>query len=92
MVRSDDIDRGGWNSVVPSRLIIPLDIHMVRTCRERLGFLDGARVSASPTLRDAVAVTEQFTLYSPDDPVKYDFALTRPGIDPRPGDEIFRCL
>ena len=92
MVRSDDIDRGGWNSVAPSRLIVPLDIHMVRTCRERLGFLGGARVSASPTLRDAVAVTEQFALYSPDDPVKYDFALTRPGIDPRPGDEIFRCL
>lgn len=92
MVRSDDIDPGGWDSVSPSRLIVPLDVHMVRTCREKLGFLDKMRPSASPTLRDALEVTRQFALYSPSDPVKYDFALTRPGIDPRPGDEVFGCF
>lgn len=91
MVRNDDIDPGGWNSVSPARLIVPLDTHMAKTCRERLGFLGGSGLS-SPSLRDALAVTEQFALYSPEDPVKYDFALTRPGIDPRPGDEIFGCL
>ena len=91
MVRSDDIDPGGWEHVMPSALIVPLDVHMARTCRERLGFLGPARAAASPTFRDALAVTERFALYSPEDPVKYDFALTRPGIDPRPGDEAYGC-
>lgn len=91
MVRSDDIDPGGWEHVLPSALIVPLDVHMARTCRERLGFLGSARAAASPTFRDALAVTERFAVYSPDDPVKYDFALTRPGIDPRPGDEAYGC-
>lgn len=92
MVRRDDIDPGGWNSVLPSRLIVPLDVHMARTCRERLGFLGKARASTAPTLRDALEVTARFALYSPEDPVKYDFALTRPGIDPHPGDEVFGCF
>lgn len=92
MVRRDAVDPGGWDSVSPSRLIVPLDVHMARTCRERLGFLGKARAAGSPTLKDALAVTGQFAIYSPDDPVKYDFALTRPGIDPLPGDEIFGCL
>jgi uncharacterized protein (TIGR02757 family) len=92
MVRRDDIDPGGWERVLPSALIVPLDVHMARTCRERLGFLGSARAAASPTFRDALAVTERFALYAPDDPVKYDFALTRPGIDPRPGDEAYGCL
>ncbi len=91
MVRRDDIDPGGWEHVLPSALIVPLDVHMARTCRERLGFLGQARAAASPTFRDALAVTERFALYSPEDPVKYDFALTRPGIDPRPGDEAYGC-
>ena len=91
MARKDDIDPGGWESLSPSRLIVPLDVHMARTCRDRLGFLGAARASGSPTLKDALAVTARFTPYAPDDPVKYDFALTRPGIDPRPGDEIFGC-
>jgi uncharacterized protein (TIGR02757 family) len=92
MVRNDDIDPGGWDSISPARLIVPLDTHMVATCRERLGFLDKTKKSSQPTLKDALAVTSQFALYSPDDPVKYDFALTRPGIDPMPGDEVFACL
>lgn len=92
MVRRDAIDPGGWGSVSPSRLIVPLDVHMARTCRDRLGFLTKASAARSPTLKDALAVTAQFAMYSPGDPVKYDFALTRPGIDPRPGDEIFGCL
>lgn len=105
MVRHDEIDPGCWKSVDPARLIVPMDTHMVRTCRERLGFLPaasgaqaapgGSRKSglktSSPTLADALSATAAFRLYAPDDPVKYDFALTRPGIDPRPGDERFGC-
>jgi uncharacterized protein (TIGR02757 family) len=85
MVRQDEVDPGGWNGVDRSRLIIPLDLHMVRVCRERLGFIS----SPYATLRNALAATAGFRLYSPEDPVKFDFSLTRPGIDPDPGDERF---
>jgi len=87
MVRSDDVDPGGWKGIDPARLIVPLDTHMVRVCAFRLGFIE--RPVAD--LRRAIAATAGFRLYSPADPVKYDFALTRPGIDPEAGDERFAC-
>jgi len=87
LVREDGIDPGGWSRVEPSRLVVPLDLHMLQVCSERLHFI------ASPTanIKNALAATRAFRLYSPLDPVKYDFALTRPGIDPAPGDERFGC-
>ncbi len=85
LVRRDEVDPGGWDGVDRSRLIVPLDLHMVRVCRERLRFIS----SPYATLRNALAATAGFRLYAPEDPVKYDFALTRPGIDPDPGDERF---
>ena len=60
---------------------------MVRVCVERLGFIS----SPYANLRNALASTAGFRLYAPEDPVKYDFSLTRPGIDPEPGDERFGC-
>lgn len=93
MVRSDEVDPGDWTRVSPARLVVPLDVHMVRTCRDRLGFIPlGTGKTPAPTLRTALAVTARFAEYSPEDPVRYDFALTRPGIDPRPGDDVFHCL
>jgi uncharacterized protein (TIGR02757 family) len=92
MVRKDAIDPGPWNRVSPSVLVVPMDTHMAATCRVRLGFLRERRSNAQPSLRDALEVTRRFTVYSPEDPVKYDFALTRPGIDPHPGDEVYGCL
>jgi uncharacterized protein (TIGR02757 family) len=87
LVRSDAIDPGGWTRVDRSRLVVPLDLHMTRVCSARLRFIPSAKAD----LRNALAATEAFRLYAPDDPVKYDFALTRPGIDPAPGDERFGC-
>jgi uncharacterized protein (TIGR02757 family) len=87
MVRKDGVDPGGWGRVERSRLLVPLDTHMVRVCRERLGFI----ASSYANLKNALAATAAFRLYAPEDPVKYDFALTRPGIDPEPGDERFGC-
>lgn len=94
MIRRDYIDPGCWCGLSPSRLIVPMDTHMIRTCADRLGFLEprGAAAVPTATLRDAIRVTETFRLYAPEDPVKFDFALTRPGIDPWPGDERFGCL
>jgi len=92
MVRHDDVDPGGWSFVSPARLVVPMDTHMAATCVHRLGFLDRKQAATSPNLKDALQATAHFALYAPEDPVKYDFALTRPGIDPRPGDEVFGCL
>jgi uncharacterized protein (TIGR02757 family) len=75
MVRSDDVDAGLWRSVDKSKLIVPVDVHIARLCRI-LGFHNHKNVS----LKTAVEITRNFVLISPDDPVKYDFALSRIGI------------
>jgi uncharacterized protein (TIGR02757 family) len=85
LVREDAVDPGGWPRVDRSRLVVPLDVHMTRVCSGRLGFLPAPRAD----LRAALLATAAFRLYAPADPVKYDFALTRAGIDPEPGDERF---
>jgi uncharacterized protein (TIGR02757 family) len=87
LVREDSVDPGGWTRVERSRLVAPLDLHMTLVCSERLGFLDSPKADLASALR----ATAAFRLYAPEDPVKYDFALTRPGIDPAPGDERFGC-
>ena len=87
MVRRDAVDPGGWDRVDRARLVVPLDLHMLRVCSDRLGLIR----SPYANLKNALAATAAFRVYAPDDPVKYDFALTRPGIDPSPGDERFGC-
>lgn len=91
MARRDGVDPGPWTLIPQARLVVPMDVHMFRTCRDRLHFFGrGSRVEA-PRLSHALTATAAFRLYAPDDPVRFDFALTRPGIDPRPGDEAFAC-
>jgi len=75
MVRRDAVDPGGWEEVQASRLVVPLDTHMHRISL-RLGLT--ARKQAS--LRTALEVTFAFRSIEPDDPVRYDFCLTRLGI------------
>jgi uncharacterized protein (TIGR02757 family) len=75
MVRSDDVDPGGWDEISPSKLIVPLDVHMHRICMA-LGM-----TSRKPAdLNTALEITQGFRAFMPEDPVKYDFALTRIGI------------
>ena len=75
MVRSDQVDPGVWESVSASKLIVPLDTHMIRLCRI-LGLYDARTV----TLKTAVEVTNKFAQICPEDPVKFDFSLCRIGI------------
>jgi len=75
VVRNDDVDLGLWKSIPPSKLIVPLDTHMIRLCRI-LGFHN----SKTASLSTAQQVTNAFKEIAPDDPVKYDFALSRIGI------------
>jgi uncharacterized protein (TIGR02757 family) len=75
MVRKDDVDPGGWDTVPRSKLIIPLDTHMHRIC---LALRLTQRKQAD--MRTATQITAAFRTIAPEDPVKYDFALTRLGI------------
>lgn len=75
MVRSDEVDPGLWNSIDKAKLIVPIDIHMSRLCKI-LGLYDRETIS----LAVALEITESFAKIVPDDPVKYDFALSRIGI------------
>ena len=75
MVRHDAIDPGCWAGIHPSRLLMPLDTHIfgfARACGfTRRATADGMAVQE---------ITSVFRQISPDDPIRYDFALTRPGI------------
>ena len=75
MVRSDDVDAGLWRSIDKSKLIVPVDVHMARLCKI-LGFHNHKNV----TLKTALEITNHFAGIEPEDPVKYDFALSRIGI------------
>jgi uncharacterized protein (TIGR02757 family) len=75
MIRSDNVDPGGWDGVPASRLVVPLDIHM-----HRFALLLGLTERKQANLAAAREITAEFAGMSPDDPVKYDFALTRLGI------------
>lgn len=75
LVRRDNVDPGGWDAVSPSCLIVPLDTHMYR-----IGIEHGLTEKKSPNMKAALEITEAFAHFCPEDPVRYDFALTRPGI------------
>ncbi len=75
MVRKDEVDPGGWDNVPRSMLIVPLDTHMYRICLA-LGLTQRKQAD----MRTAMEITTAFRTIAPDDPVKYDFALTRLGI------------
>ncbi len=75
LVRSDEVDPGGWKIIKPAQLIVPTDTHMYNIAK-KLGFT--SRKSAD--LKTALEITEGFKKICPDDPAKYDFVLTRFGI------------
>lgn len=77
MVRKDCIDPGGWEGVPLSSLLVPLDTHMLKVA----GILNLTRRKTAD-YNTAREITNSLSLYDPEDPVKYDFSLTRPGINP----------
>jgi uncharacterized protein (TIGR02757 family) len=75
MVRKDRVDPGGWDKVPRSMLIIPLDTHMRHICTDL--HMTCRKNADMPT---AIEITEAFRKIAPEDPVRYDFSLTRLGI------------
>jgi len=75
MVRRDAIDFGTWTLVSPSRLIIPLDTHVIR-----LGRCLGLTRYRSPNWKMAAEITASLRRIDPTDPVRYDFSLCHLGM------------
>lgn len=75
MVRRDEVDPGFWSRIPASKLIIPLDTHMYKIC-----FSIGFTSRKSADFKTAAEITASFREFSSEDPVKYDFSLTRLGI------------
>jgi len=75
VVRNDDIDLGIWKKVLPSDLIIPLDVHVGRIVK-KIGITNRKNTG----WRTAEEVSENLRKICPNDPIKYDFSLCRLGI------------
>lgn len=75
MVRRDQVDPGGWTTVSPSQLIVPLDTHVIRLGR----CLRLTRLT-SPGWRMASEITASLRALDPHDPVRYDFSLCHLGM------------
>lgn len=69
------VDFGLWESISPSQLIIPLDVHTGRTARS-LGLISRTQSD----WRAATELTAALAEMAPQDPVRYDFALFSIGI------------
>jgi len=87
MARRDRVDPGPWRSVSRAKLVVPLDTHLHRIARQLR--LTGRKQA---DLKTAIEITEGFARYSPRDPVRYDFSLTRLGINPACRDDDALCL
>jgi uncharacterized protein (TIGR02757 family) len=84
MVRSDEVDPGDWEGIPSSKLVVPLDTHMHRICRAL-----GLTKRRQADMKTALEITESFKCIVPDDPVQYDFTLTRLGMWGDPDLELF---
>jgi len=75
MVRKDELDFGLWCEIPTSKLIIPVDTHVARICKQ-LKLTKRKNVS----WQMAEEITENLKKFDLNDPVKYDFAICHIGI------------
>ena len=75
MVRHDALDLGTWTRVPASKLIVPLDTHVIRVGR----CLQLTRYT-SPGWKMARDITSSLATIEPADPVRYDFSICHLGM------------
>ena len=75
MVRADEVDLGVWTRVPASRLIVPLDTHVIR-----LGRCLKLTRYTSPGWPMAADITASLRRLDPHDPVRFDFSLCHIGM------------
>ena len=75
MVRRDAVDFGIWTHIPASKLVVPLDTHVIRVgrCLQLTRYV-------SPGWKMAADITASLRALDPDDPVKYDFSLCHIGM------------
>lgn len=75
LVRGDLIDLGLWDEIPRSALLVPMDAHMFRFGKDF-----GLVSRSSPDLKAAIQLTDELMKVDPEDPVRFDFSITRRGI------------
>jgi uncharacterized protein (TIGR02757 family) len=75
MVRKDAIDMAVWTRVAPSRLVVPLDTHVIR-----LGRCLRLTRYTSPGWKMAAEITASLREMDAADPVRFDFSLCHVGM------------
>jgi uncharacterized protein (TIGR02757 family) len=75
MVRRDEVDLGVWTRVSASRLIVPLDTHIIR-----LGRCLRLTRYVSPGWKMAADITASLRRLDPVDPVRFDFSICHLGM------------
>jgi uncharacterized protein (TIGR02757 family) len=75
MVRRDEVDLGVWTRVPASKLIVPLDTHVIR-----LGRCLRLTRYISPGWKMAVDITRSLRRLDPVDPVRFDFSICHVGM------------
>ncbi|MFH1198476.1 MAG: TIGR02757 family protein [bacterium] len=75
MIRNDELDFGLWKDISPDKLVIPVDTHVAKICRE-LKLTKRKVVS----WQMAEEITDYLKKFDPADPVKYDFAICHIGM------------
>ena len=75
MVRRDEVDLGAWRAIPPSKLIVPLDTHVIR-----LGRCLRLTRYTSPGWKMAADITASLRAIDPVDPVRFDFSLCHVGM------------
>ena len=75
MVRDDAIDLGVWTGVPASKLVVPLDTHILR-----LGRCLRLTRYTSAGWRMAADITASLRALEPADPIRYDFSLCHVGM------------
>jgi uncharacterized protein (TIGR02757 family) len=73
--RGDQLDLGLWVEVSPRQLVVPLDVHVGRIARNL-----GLTTRKTDDWKTAEEITDRLRMFDPEDPVKYDFALSHMGI------------
>jgi uncharacterized protein (TIGR02757 family) len=75
MIRSDEIDLGVWTQLPASKLVVPLDTHILR-----LGKCLRLTRYNSAGWRMAADITSSLRALDPVDPVRFDFSLCHVGM------------
>ena len=75
MIRHDALDLGVWTRVPASKLVVPLDTHVIRVgrCLQLTHY-------QSPGWKMASDITASLARIDPDDPTRYDFSICHLGM------------